>query len=87
MKRSSELYRKTMITHDVHDPKDYLVRSDEEPCRKQDAEEDDGDEEEGDVVSLPSESSSGVHEKVQRPTFSLVSLFQYCSERTVLILN
>lgn len=67
MKRSSELYRKTMITHDVHDPKDYLVRSDEEPCRKQDAEEDDGDEEEGDVVSLPSESSSGVHEKLLAP--------------------
>jgi hypothetical protein len=85
MKRSSEIYRKTMIAHEFHDPKDSLVSSEEEPW-KQDAEDDDGDEEDG-VVSLPSESSSGVHEKEQRPTFSLVSLFQYCSERTVLILN
>ncbi|KAM0887475.1 hypothetical protein ACQ4PT_029019 [Festuca glaucescens] len=73
MKRSSELYRKTMITHEAPDPKDSMVRSEEEPW-KQDAEEDDGDEEEG-VVSLPSESSSAVHQKEQRQTFSLVSLF------------
>ncbi|KAM0833255.1 hypothetical protein ACQ4PT_064370 [Festuca glaucescens] len=72
MKRSSELYRKTMITHEAPDPKDSMVRSEEEPW-KQDAEEDDGDEE--GVVSLPSESSSAVHEKEQRQTFSLVSLF------------
>ncbi|KAM0833254.1 hypothetical protein ACQ4PT_064370 [Festuca glaucescens] len=69
MKRSSELYRKTMITHEAPDPKDSMVRSEEEPW-KQDAEEDDGDEE--GVVSLPSESSSAVHEKEQRQTFSLL---------------
>jgi hypothetical protein len=72
MKRSSEICRKqTMIQEEAHDHKDSLVvRSEEEPWK-----EDDGDEEEG-AVSLPSDSSSVIHEKGQCQTasYSLVSV-------------
>lgn len=58
MKRSSEVYRKMMIKQEPHDPKETLG-SEDDPWKQ-----DEEDEEEG-VVSLPSESSSAVHEKEQ----------------------